>query len=126
MSQQRKYSKPSSEQPPFINLQQFYIEWFLVDRIYEMGTVELRWKNRVVQCQQRRAACPHLFHQLRHRPLSAGNLSTLRFWRSPSQEAACLITDSRACCRSSGMLHLETETVRHTQIRGDSAPCVRT
>src|SRR5882724_8977525 len=32
-----------SEQPPFINLQQFYLEWFLVDRIYELGTVELRW-----------------------------------------------------------------------------------
>ena len=25
-----------SEQPPFINLQQFYLEWFLVDRIIEM------------------------------------------------------------------------------------------
>lgn len=38
----------ASEQPPFINLQQFYVEWFLVDRLYELGTVELRWKNRVV------------------------------------------------------------------------------
>jgi 3-(3-hydroxy-phenyl)propionate hydroxylase len=37
----------ASEQPPFINLQQFYIEWFLVDRIYELGVVELRWKNRL-------------------------------------------------------------------------------
>lgn len=37
-----------SPQPPFINLQQFYVEWFLVDRIYELGTVELRWNNRVV------------------------------------------------------------------------------
>jgi 3-(3-hydroxy-phenyl)propionate hydroxylase len=27
----------SSEQPPFINLQQFYLEWFLVDRIVELG-----------------------------------------------------------------------------------------
>ena len=26
-----------SEQPPFINLQQFYLEWFLVDRIRELG-----------------------------------------------------------------------------------------
>ncbi len=38
-----------SEQPPFINLQQFYLEWFLVERIYELGLVELRWKNRVVE-----------------------------------------------------------------------------
>jgi len=36
-----------SVQPPFINLQQFYLEWFLVDRIVELGHVELRWKNRV-------------------------------------------------------------------------------
>lgn len=36
-----------SPQPAFINLQQFYVEWFLVDRIYELGTVELRWQNRV-------------------------------------------------------------------------------
>ncbi len=36
-----------SVQPPFINLQQFYIEWFLVDRILELGLTDLRWKNRV-------------------------------------------------------------------------------
>lgn len=37
-----------SAQPPFINLQQFYLEWYLVDRIHELGRAELRWKNRVV------------------------------------------------------------------------------
>lgn len=36
-----------SEQPPFINLQQFYIEWFLVDRIQELGAAEVRWKHAV-------------------------------------------------------------------------------
>jgi 3-(3-hydroxy-phenyl)propionate hydroxylase len=36
-----------SEQPPFINLQQFYLEWFLVDRILELGGTDLRWKNKV-------------------------------------------------------------------------------
>jgi 3-(3-hydroxy-phenyl)propionate hydroxylase len=41
-----------SEQPPFINLQQFYIEWFLVDRIRELGRCDLRWKNRVTQVTQ--------------------------------------------------------------------------
>jgi len=45
-----------SEQPPFINLQQFYLEWFLVDRIYELGTVELRWKSKVL------ALVPHRDH----------------------------------------------------------------
>ncbi|MDB5753493.1 MAG: pentachlorophenol 4-monooxygenase (Pentachlorophenol hydroxylase)-like protein [Ramlibacter sp.] len=36
-----------SSQPPFINIQQFYIEAFLVDRIAELGHVQLRWQNRV-------------------------------------------------------------------------------
>ena len=37
-----------SAQPPFINVQQFYVEWFLVDRITQLGGVELRWKHEVV------------------------------------------------------------------------------
>lgn len=37
-----------SLQPPFVNLQQFYLEGFLVDRLVELGLTELRWKNRVV------------------------------------------------------------------------------
>jgi 3-(3-hydroxy-phenyl)propionate hydroxylase len=42
----------ASEQPPFINLQQFYIEWFLVDRIGSLGRCDLRWKNRVTGVDQ--------------------------------------------------------------------------
>jgi 3-(3-hydroxy-phenyl)propionate hydroxylase len=45
-------SASASAQPPFINLQQFYVEWFLVDRIRELGRCELRWKNRVTQVEQ--------------------------------------------------------------------------
>ena len=37
-----------SAQPPFINIQQFYVEWFLVDRTLELGHVELRWKHEVM------------------------------------------------------------------------------
>jgi len=37
-----------SAQPPFTNLQQFYLEWFLVDRITTLGHANLRWKSRVV------------------------------------------------------------------------------
>lgn len=40
-----------SAQPPFINLQQFYLEWFLVDRLHELGVVDLRWKNRVTRIE---------------------------------------------------------------------------
>ena len=36
-----------SSQPAFINIQQFYIEWYLVDRIQELGVVDLRWQSRV-------------------------------------------------------------------------------
>jgi 3-(3-hydroxy-phenyl)propionate hydroxylase len=45
-------SASASEQPPFINLQQFYIEWFLVDRILALGRCDLRWKNRVTKVTQ--------------------------------------------------------------------------
>jgi 3-(3-hydroxy-phenyl)propionate hydroxylase len=39
-------------QPPFINIQQFYIEAYLVDRIRELGHVELRWNNRITAFRQ--------------------------------------------------------------------------
>jgi 3-(3-hydroxy-phenyl)propionate hydroxylase len=41
-----------SSQPPFINIQQFYIEGFLVERIQELGHVQLRWSNRVIAFEQ--------------------------------------------------------------------------
>ncbi len=40
-----------SRQPPFVNLQQFYIEWFLVDRIQALGLTDLRWDSRVSDVQ---------------------------------------------------------------------------
>ncbi|MDF2465915.1 MAG: pentachlorophenol 4-monooxygenase (Pentachlorophenol hydroxylase)-like protein [Ramlibacter sp.] len=41
-----------SSQPPFINIQQFYIEAYLVDRVRQLGHVELRWCNRVTAFEQ--------------------------------------------------------------------------
>ena len=41
-----------SQQPPFINIQQFYIEGFLVERIQEIGAVDLRWQNRLTAFEQ--------------------------------------------------------------------------
>ncbi len=45
-----------SAQPPFINIQQFYIEGYLVERIHELGQVnpcvDLRWSSRVVGFEQ--------------------------------------------------------------------------
>jgi 3-(3-hydroxy-phenyl)propionate hydroxylase len=42
--------EPEADQkwPAFINLQQFYVEQFLVERILELGNVDLRWQSRVV------------------------------------------------------------------------------
>ncbi len=39
--------------PAFINLQQYYVEEFLVDRIGELPRVDLRWKNRVTRVESR-------------------------------------------------------------------------
>jgi 3-(3-hydroxy-phenyl)propionate hydroxylase len=45
-------AQSASEQPPFINIQQFYIEWFLVERILQLSSVDIRWKSRVTHCAQ--------------------------------------------------------------------------
>ncbi len=50
LRQQSNYNL--STQPAFINIQQFYIEGFLVERIYELGHVDLRWKNRISAFEQ--------------------------------------------------------------------------
>jgi 3-(3-hydroxy-phenyl)propionate hydroxylase len=42
-----------SEQPPFVNLQQFYLEWFLVERILGDGVADIRWKSRVLAVENR-------------------------------------------------------------------------
>ena len=37
--------------PAFINLQQYFLEQFLVERLLEIGRVDARWRNRVVDVQ---------------------------------------------------------------------------
>jgi len=39
--------------PAFINLQQYFLEQFLVERLLETGRVDARWRNRVVDLQPR-------------------------------------------------------------------------
>jgi 3-(3-hydroxy-phenyl)propionate hydroxylase len=39
--------------PAFINLQQYFLEQFLVERLLETGRVDARWRNRVVDVQPR-------------------------------------------------------------------------
>ena len=40
------------KRPAFINLQQFYAEAYLVDRVSELPAISLRWRNKVVALQQ--------------------------------------------------------------------------
>ncbi len=41
------------ERPAFINLQQFHLEQFLVDRVAALPGIDLRWKNKVVGVEPR-------------------------------------------------------------------------
>jgi len=37
--------EPGHKMPAFINLQQYYLEEYMVDRIAELDSIEVRWKN---------------------------------------------------------------------------------
>src|ERR1700754_1621785 len=41
------------KRPAFINLQQFYAEAYLVDRVGELPSISLRWRNKVVALDRR-------------------------------------------------------------------------
>ncbi len=40
--------EPGHGRPAFINLQQYYVEGFLLERALELPAIEIRWKNRLV------------------------------------------------------------------------------
>src|SRR3954470_14509644 len=39
--------------PAFINLQQYYAEAYLVDRVHQLPEIDLRWRNKVTALEQR-------------------------------------------------------------------------
>jgi 3-(3-hydroxy-phenyl)propionate hydroxylase len=41
------------KQPAFINLQQFYAEAYLVDRVQQLAAIDLRWRNKAIGLEQR-------------------------------------------------------------------------
>src|SRR6476646_7222476 len=45
--------EPGHKRPAFINLQQFYAEAYLVDRVEQLPTIDLRWRNKVVGLEPR-------------------------------------------------------------------------
>ena len=44
--------QPDHKRPGMINLQQYYLEEFLVNRAQQLPNIDLRWKNKVVSVQQ--------------------------------------------------------------------------
>ncbi|HUE45499.1 MAG TPA: FAD-dependent oxidoreductase [Aestuariivirgaceae bacterium] len=47
--------EPGHKRPAFINLQQYYVEAWLVERARELTNIDLRWRNRVVSVTPREA-----------------------------------------------------------------------
>lgn len=45
--------EPGHKRPAFINLQQFHAEAYLVDRVRELASIDLRWRNKVTGLEQR-------------------------------------------------------------------------
>src|SRR3954449_2942920 len=45
--------EPGHKRPAFINLQQFYAEAYLVDRVNALPAISLRWRNKVAVLEQR-------------------------------------------------------------------------
>src|SRR2546426_1263065 len=45
--------QPETDQkfPAFVNLQQFYVEQYLVEKVQTLETVDLRWRNKVVSIE---------------------------------------------------------------------------
>src|SRR5438309_2736612 len=41
------------KRPAFINLQQFYAEAYLVERVQELAAIDLRWRNKVIALEPR-------------------------------------------------------------------------
>jgi 3-(3-hydroxy-phenyl)propionate hydroxylase len=44
--------EPGYKRPAFVNLQQYYLEAFLVERAEALGTVDIRWRNNVIGLEQ--------------------------------------------------------------------------
>ncbi|MEX0758525.1 MAG: FAD-dependent monooxygenase, partial [Tistlia sp.] len=51
--------EPGHAYPAFVNLQQYYVEEWLVERAHQLGLTEIRWKNRVLEAVQE-SACVRL------------------------------------------------------------------
>ena len=110
-----------SSQPPFINIQQFYIEAYLVDRVRQLGHVDLRWCNRITafeqnnECATLAVTTPAGDYQLRADYVidATGAHSPFRKWVGASVTAKK--GDDRWCIADVRFTH-RPPTERHTWI----------
>jgi len=110
-----------SQQPPFINIQQFYIEAYLVDRIQALGHVELRWRNRLTAFEQNEhlatlsVETPEGSYQIQaeHVIDATGSASPLRKWLQVPFESRR--RDDRWCIADVRFRHRPPQE-RHTWI----------
>ena len=110
-----------SSQLPFDDIQQFYIEAYLVDRIRQLGHVDLRWCNRVTafeqnnECATLAVTTPAGDYRIRadHVIDATGSHSPFREWAGASVTARK--GDDRWCIADVRFTH-RPPTERHTWI----------
>ncbi len=85
--------------PAFINLQQYWVEQFLVERLFELAPAELRWRSKVVGVEQRSRPHRASHRRPRWRIHGACRLADRRRRREAARFATC--SDSNAKARSS-------------------------
>jgi 3-(3-hydroxy-phenyl)propionate hydroxylase len=115
----------ASRQPPVINIQQFYIEMFLVDRILELNKttplIDLRWNNRVTGFSQNEEAATLQIHtpagnyslQASHVVDASGSHTPFHAWVGAAMDSKR--GDDRWCIADVRFKH-QPPTERHTWI----------
>lgn len=104
--------------PAFVNLQQFYVEQYLVEKLDDYPSVDLRWKNRVIDVRSRHdhvevdVETPEGRYTTRCRYLigADGAHSTVRE-RIGAQDAECTLFEN-AWCIADVRMEPSTEAVR--------------
>src|SRR3954471_11732842 len=111
--------------PAFVNLQQFYVEQFLVERVQSIDAVDLRWRNKVVALQNRDDAVllevetPDGKYEARAQYVIAadGGHSTVRDLLGARDEVRSLY-DDRWCIADVKMQSGEAQAVRKAYLDG--------
>ncbi len=82
--------------PAFINLQQYYVEGYLVDRAVALPLVDLRWRNKVVGLEQVCRPCAALDRNTGWSLCARCRLGDRVRWRAVAAAGRCSGSTSRA------------------------------